>query len=176
MPTIAKHFKFASKKNDYGNKSAEIKDCGDERKEKTTMSVVKVRSQRSNRNVEKISSPVSEKKDQRLSSSEKYENRYKWLYYNYPNRGYMCKVCEMFSTKPGIFTKGCSWGDHPTRVLETRAVSAAHKYTEQIQSNRKIGSVYSIILEKGIQVKLERKTFNRNVLKKLFSVCKFHDP
>lgn len=25
MPTIAKHFKFASKKNDYGNKSAEIK-------------------------------------------------------------------------------------------------------------------------------------------------------
>lgn len=43
MPTIAKHFKFASKKNDYGNKSAEIKDCGDEREERTTMSVVKVR-------------------------------------------------------------------------------------------------------------------------------------
>lgn len=175
MPTIAKHFKFASKKNDYGNKSAEIKDWRWEGGKNNNVS-----SEGEESEVEsecgKISSPVSEKKDQRLSSSEKYENRYKWLYYSYPNRGYMCKVCEMFSTKPGIFTKGCSWGDHPTRVLETRAVSAAHKYTEQIQSNRKIGSVYSIILEKGIQVKLERKTFNRNVLKKLFSVCKFHDP
>lgn len=62
MPTIAKHFKFASKKNDYGNKSAEIKDCGDEREEKTTMSVVKVRSQRSNRNVEKLVAPLVRRK------------------------------------------------------------------------------------------------------------------
>lgn len=62
MPTIAKHFKFASKKNDYGNKSAEIKDCEDEREEKTTMSVVKMRSQRSNRNVEKLVAPLVRRK------------------------------------------------------------------------------------------------------------------
>lgn len=49
----------------------------------------------------------------------------------------MCKVCEMFSKKSGIFTKGCSLGDYPTRVLETHAVSAAHKDAEQIQSSRK---------------------------------------
>lgn len=63
----------------------------------------------------------------------------------------------------------------PKAVPEV-TIQQEYKYTEQIQSNRKIGSVYSIFLEKGIQVKLERKTFNRNVLKKLFSVCKFHDP
>lgn len=71
----------------------------------------------------------------------------------------MCKVCEMFSTKSGIFTKGCSLGDHPTRVLETHAVSAAHKDAEQIQSSRKSGSVNSIILEKNIQTKIREENF-----------------
>lgn len=78
----------------------------------------------------------------------------------------------MFSTKSEIFTKGCSLGDHPTRVLETHAVSAAHKDAEQIQSSRKSGSVYSIILEKTFK-KLERKTLNRNVIKKLFQCANF---
>lgn len=65
MPSIAKLFKFASKKNDDSDKSAEIKDCGDEsqmehesEEGEKTMSVVKVRSQRSNRNVEKLVAPL----------------------------------------------------------------------------------------------------------------------
>lgn len=120
--------------------SAEIKDCGDSSQmehgsEEGKKNDVSSEGEKSEVEFEcgKISSPVSEEIDQRLFPSKKYENRYKWMYYSYPNRGYMCKVYEMFSTKSGIFTKGCSLGDHPTRVLETHAVSAAHKDAEKVE-------------------------------------------
>lgn len=55
MPTIAKHFKFASKKNDCGNKSAEIKEGGKNNN-------VSSEGQRSNRNVEKLVTPLVRRK------------------------------------------------------------------------------------------------------------------
>ena len=76
--------------------------------------------------------------DARNFTSQKYEARFKWLYFSSVTKGYMCKYmyCELFGIQAvqavGIpyVTKWIQLGTHPTRKLSVHTASTRHKKGE----------------------------------------------
>ncbi|XP_033761513.1 uncharacterized protein LOC117343277 [Pecten maximus] len=108
--------------------------------------------------------------DMRLFSSEKYESKYQWLYFSFPKRGYMCKLCEYFG-RNSVFTTGTGLGDHPTRLLESHENSKAHTDAEEMRlaSRSTTVNVHRLLNEQP----LSKKDTNREVVKKLLQCANF---
>ena len=80
-----------------------------------------------------VSSCLSPKYDGRkLFSDLKWEQTYTWLYYSCSKNGYLCKICELFSTEStgnsqiAFVDRGVQFGQHPGRQLDKHAESKRH--------------------------------------------------
>jgi len=65
--------------------------------------------------------------DQRIFSSDKYEQVFTWLYWSNAKRGYICKYCELFAPNDNVQipyqNKGVLLGRTPSRQLKKHEVS-----------------------------------------------------
>lgn len=64
---------------------------------------------------------------------------------------WLCKICEMFEQKLGKFTKDYSLGNHLTRILETHAVSAAHKDANKFKVAEKVEAFLQLSMKKQLK-------------------------
>ena len=85
--------------------------------------------------------------DHCLFDEKRYEKEYAWLYYNFSNNGYLCKVCEVFygssSEKPGGSRGAWShravhFKDNPGKKVTCHDKSDSHGFALKSLTNLKI--------------------------------------
>lgn len=128
--------------------------------------------------------------DHRKFASDKYERLFPWLYFSSSKNGYVCKYCELFSSRNGtqkdmkFITQGVTLGTHPTRKLSKHDECERHKKSEEkyvkakeLTFRKQAGQ---LLVDKMLKcdfsnTEIYTKTVekNRAVLKKLFKICHF---